>query len=212
MMQAIFQNTGQALHVSFLIMSIEARQKNSLRQALIQIIESVELPSARLKSWLEQLRGVSSGTVNFAGLDPYEVRAQCAMVTQVVRDHLPGPERDAVWARYSNQVERGAGVIGIGDYVRPQLPFGDEIAIRALVYAHFQPDLRDRGLSYQEISKERGIHTKTLKRATVIIANTTRILENMAVERLTPMFERDGLIESDENISENPYNSLAKLY
>lgn len=210
-MQAIFQTTGQALHVAFLIMSIEARQKNSLRQALIQIIESVELPSARLKAWLEQLRGVSSGTVNFAGLDSYEVRAQCAMVTQVVRDHLPGPERDVIWARYSNQAERGAGVIGIGEYVRPQLPFGDEIAIRALVYAHFQPELRDRGLSYQAISKERGIHTRTLKRATAIIVNTTKLLENMAVERLTPMFERDGLVESEMQIPEISYKSLANL-
>lgn len=211
-MQAIFQTTGQALHVAFLIMSIEARQKNSLRMALIQIIESVELPSARLKAWLEQLRGVSSGTVNFGGLDAYEVRAQCAMVTQVVRDHLPGPERDVIWARYSNQVERGAGVIGISDYAEPHLPFKDKIAIRALVYAHFAPELRDRGLSYQAISKECGIHTKTLKRATTIIANMAKILENMALARLTPMFERDGLIEIDSNVSENPYNSLAKLY
>jgi hypothetical protein len=190
-------------------MSVEARQMNSLRMALIQIIESVELPSARLKAWLEQLRGVSSGTVNFGGLDAYEVRAQCAMVTQAVKDHLPGPERDAVWCRYGFQLERAAGVKGLGEYVRPQMTFGDETAIHALIYGHFCPQMRAKGLSLQDISRERGIHAKTLKRAATVIGNTTRILENMAVERLTPMFERDGLVEPAYSQITEPYKSVA---
>ncbi|MDB6119305.1 MAG: sigma-70, region 4 family protein, partial [Verrucomicrobiaceae bacterium] len=107
MNDAIFRSTGQALHVSFLIMSVEARQKNALRMALIQIIEAVEHLTTKQESWLKQLRGDASGTVNFGGLDAYEVRAQCAMVTTAVRDHLPGPERDVVWARYGFQKEKG---------------------------------------------------------------------------------------------------------
>lgn len=208
-MDSVFQTTGQALHVSYLIMSVEARQKNSLRQALIQIIEGVEEPSPRLKAWLEQLRGVSSGTVNFGGLDPYEVRAQCAMVTQAVKDHLPGPERDVIWCRYGFQLERSGGVRGLGDYVLPQMTFGDKVAIHALVYGHFCPQMRSKGLSLQEISKERNIHTKTLRRAATIIGNTARILENMAVERLTPMFERDGLVEPAYPEIREPYKSVA---
>lgn len=121
MSEAIFQTTGQALHVSYLIMSVEARQKNALRMALIQIIESVELPNNRLKAWLAQLRGESSGTVNFDGLDAYEVRAQCAMVTQVVKDHLPGPERYAVIGAYTKlPLEKAEAVRYLSNYIKPE--------------------------------------------------------------------------------------------
>lgn len=195
MSDAIFTSTGQALSVSYLVMSLPARQKNSFRQALLQIIEGVELPSARLKAWYMQLKGERSGsTVNFDGLDPDEVRAQCAMVTQVVKDHLPGPEQWVIWAKYSNQVDRAAGVKGLAEYVAPMLTISDQMAIRALVYGHFAPHMRNRGLSYEDISKDRGIHVKTLKRASSLIAQTSGVLEKLAVDRLTPMFQRDGLV------------------
>lgn len=195
MQEAIFQTVWQALHLSFLIMSLEARQKNALRMALIQIMEAIEHPTAKQSAWLDQLRGTGGGTVNFAGLDPYEVRAQCAMVTQAVRDHLPPPEKFAIWTRFGTQTERAAGVAGLADYMKPHLNFGDEIAIRALVYGHSVPGMRQKGLSYPEIAKERGINARTLRRGAAVIASTCRILESMAVERLRPMFERDGLVE-----------------
>lgn len=191
--EPIFQSVGQALSVSFLIMSVEARQKNAFRLVLMRIIESVEQPTARLRAWYQELQG-EPGTVNFAGLDPYEVRGQCAMVTRAVADHLPAPERDAIWARYSQQTERAAGVAGLAQYVAPLLTFKDEVAVRALVYGYCEPSMRKKGLSYQEISEERGIHVKTLKRANTVIAATFHTLEDMAKKRLTPMFERDGLV------------------
>lgn len=191
--EPIFTSVGQALSVSFLIMSVEARQKNAFRLVLMRIIESVEEPSARLRAWYWELQG-EQGTVNFDGLDPYEVRGQCAMVTRAVHDHLPAPERDAVWARYGQQKEKGEGVIGFARYIRPQLTISDDIAIRALVYGFFDPTQRKKGLSYQEISTERSIHVKTLKRANSVIAGTSNILLEMAHDRLTPMFRRDGLV------------------
>jgi hypothetical protein len=201
MTQAIFQTTGQALHVSFLIMSVPATQKSSLRQALIHLIEAVELPSARLKDWLQQLRGERSGTVNFDGLDPYEVRAQCAMVTKAVEHRLPGPERDVIWMRYGHQVEKARGVAGIADYLAPQLPFDDQIAIRALVYGHSSPRMRLRGLSYPEIAAERNINARTLRRAAGSISSACRILEEMACMRLQPVFERDGVVDAKHELA-----------
>lgn len=202
--EPIFTSVGQALSVSFLIMSVEARQKNAFRLVLMRIIESVEQPSARLRAWYRDLQG-EQGTVNFDGLDPYEVRGQCAMVTRSVYDHLPAPERDAVWARYGQQKEKGEGVVGFARYVRPQLTIADEIAIRALVYGLFDPVQRKKGLSYQEISSERGIHVKTLKRANAVIAGTADILLGMAQERLAPMFQRDGLVQWVNATDRSPF-------
>lgn len=195
--EPIFTSVGQALSVSFLIMSVEARQKNAFRLVLMRIIESVEQPSARLRAWYRELQG-EQGAVNFDGLDPYEVRGQCAMVTRAVQDHLPAPERDAVWAKFGQQKEKGEGVVGFARYVRPQLTISDEIAVRALVYGFFDPVQRKKGLSYQEISEERSIHVKTLKRANSVIGGTADILIEMAQKRLTPMFMRDGLVLNEE--------------
>lgn len=203
--EPIFQSTGQALAVSFLIMSVEARQKNAFRLVLMRIIESVEEPTAKLRAWYKELQG-EAGTVNFAGLDPYEVRGQCAMVTRAVADHLPAPERDAVWAKYGLQKEKGDGVTGLAQYVAAQLTISDDIAIRALVYGYFDgskrkpydPKKGTGGLSYQEISEQRGIHIKTLHRANAVISRTSNILLGMAETRLTPMFRRDGLVPMEE--------------
>lgn len=121
MSDAIFNSTSQALHVSFLVVSVDPKRGNSLRQALIRIIESVELPSARLKAWLSQLRGEPSGTVNFAGLDPFEIRGQCAMLTQAARDHLFGPERAAVIASYTrDDIEMATAVQYLSNYIQPE--------------------------------------------------------------------------------------------
>ncbi|HEY8606617.1 MAG TPA: hypothetical protein VIM12_05825 [Noviherbaspirillum sp.] len=206
--EPIFQTTGQALAVSFLIMSVEARQKNAFRLVLMRIIESVEQPTAKLRAWYKELQG-EAGTVNFAGLDPYEVRGQCAMVTRAVADHLPAPERDAVWARYGQQKEKGDGVQGLSQYFAPQLTITDDIAIRALVYGYFDSSKRKPfdpkknvgGLSYQEISEQRDIHIKTLHRANAIISRTSNILLGMAEARLTPMFQRDGLVSFERESS-----------
>ncbi|MFC7514579.1 hypothetical protein ACFQUU_06145 [Herbaspirillum sp. GCM10030257] len=198
--EPIFTSTGQALSVSFLIMSVEARQKNAFRLVLMRIIESVEEPSARLRAWYKELQG-EPGTVNFAGLDPYEVRGQCAMVAREVQDHLPAPERDVVWRstdskkRRAREYSASLATSGRSSPLLTRLPC-------ALVYGYFDSNLRKPkdekknigGLSYQEISEERGIHVKTLKRANSIIAGTSNILMEMAHERLTPMFLRDGLI------------------
>lgn len=194
MSDAIFTSTGQAIHTSFLIMSLEVQAKTAFRQVLMRIIEAVELPSARLKAWYKELQG-SPGTVNFDGLDPYEVRAQCAMVTSAVKNHLPDPERDVIWAKHGYQVERGNGVQGWADYVAPQLTIEDTDVIKGLIYGHFHPELRKSGLSYDDISKLKSIHVKTLKRATSIIAKASDKMEQRAFDRLTPMFERDGLVE-----------------
>lgn len=99
--RAIFENAGQAVHVSFLIMAQEATQDAPLRMALIRIMESIKLDSGNQRNWLDQLRGErGAGTVNFAGLSPGDIRAQCALVTQAVTTNLPEIERWVLQAKY----------------------------------------------------------------------------------------------------------------
>lgn len=178
-------------------MAHEARQGEPFRRALLQVMEAIEHPTRVQREWMEQLRGIGTGdrTVNFSGLTSDEIRAQCALITQSVHDHLPGPERFAIWARYAYQAQKGAGIQGLASYIRPQLSIGDEIAICALLYGHVMPNQREKGFSYPEISKDRGIPVITLRRSAAIIGQTARTLEQIAIERLTPMFEGHGVVE-----------------
>lgn len=98
--QAIFDNVGQAVHVSFLVMAQEATQDAPLRKALIKIMESIKLDTGNQRHWLDQLRGERSGSVNFEGLAPGDIRAQCAMITQAVKTNLPPAERWVLQAKY----------------------------------------------------------------------------------------------------------------
>jgi hypothetical protein len=99
--QAIFENVGQAVHVAFLIMAQEATQDAPLRMALIRIMESIKLDSGNQRNWLDQLRGErGAGTVNFEGLSPGDIRAQCALITQAVTTNLPPVEQWVLQAKY----------------------------------------------------------------------------------------------------------------
>jgi hypothetical protein len=202
MKQAIFESTGQAIHVAFLIMAHEPRQGSPFRNALLRIMEAIEHPTKGQREWMAQLRGEGgAGTINFEGLTSDEIRAQCAMITQAVRDHLPDPERFAILSRFAYQVEKAEGIAGLAEYVQPLLKIRDIWAIRALIYAHTMPHQRERGLSYLEISKDRGIPVITLRRSAGVIAGTTRKLEAMAVERLRPMFTKHGVIETEVEVA-----------
>ena len=97
--EAVFESVGQAVHVSFLIMAQEATQDAPLRKALMRAMETIRL-SPNQQHWLEALRGVGGGTVNFEGLDSNEVRAQCAFVTQAVKSRLPKPEMWVLQAKF----------------------------------------------------------------------------------------------------------------
>jgi hypothetical protein len=94
----IFENTGQAVHVAFLIMAQEATQDAPLRKAIIKAMESVKLDNGQ-RHWLDQLRGTGGGTVNFEGLQGSEIRAQCALITQAVKK-LPDAQRWVLQAKY----------------------------------------------------------------------------------------------------------------
>jgi len=214
---AVFQSTGQALFFSFLIMSVEPRQKNALRQYLIRAIEEMEAISPKLRAWLEQLRGDGSGTVNFSGLTSDEIRAQCAMITQIVRDHLPEPEMHAVHARFiptateeisrdaENQPvyrfffdgDRAVAVKWLAHWISktkgfPQVP----AAALDFLVAKLVAERPEVDISFRDLAKYYGQHHMVYFRAYGKAKEHMKGLEGLAMARLTTHFERTGLVEA----------------
>lgn len=229
-MIGIFESTEQALHVSFLVLSLPARQKQTFRLTLIRILESIPKLTKRQAEWLDELYGRPGGSIAFDGLSGDEIRAQCAMIVAAVRDHLPEPERNAVWIRFARgipkrparaglaadlgtppSIEWKTGVLGMAVYLRPSLPVASRDPIMALIAAHSFPHQREASLSYKAISADSGVPVRTLERASMIIRKRLRDLEALGIARLRERFVADGVVQVEEvvRVEEKPLAELA---
>lgn len=205
--EAVFENVGQAVHVSFLIMAQEAKQDAPLRAALIKAMESVQL-TGRQRCWLEQLRGTASGAINFGGLDGNEVRAQCALVLQAVKHRLPKTEMWVLQAKYGEtdfedvdgkrrfafSAERIDAIKGLADWLRPLCPGVNPMAIDCLLGRLFA-NHKKLDITVRDLAKQFGSSHMTYQRASVKMRRHLRELEEMAYQRLTPSFVAHGVVE-----------------
>ncbi|WP_175810627.1 hypothetical protein [Burkholderia cepacia] len=210
-MEFIFENTRQALHVSFLILASEPRAKNVLRTALIRAMELEPDLSLAQRQWLEQLTGSDAdSTVNFSGLDVVEVRAQCAAVVSAVRTKLVETERWAVLARYGQMgdirdergvkrffflPERAEAIQNLSGWLVPAFPGISTLAIDCLL-ARLYANHSKATISFRDLARQFGASHMTYKRAYEKIEHRMREVEALAVHRLTPYFAETGLIES----------------
>ncbi len=215
--EAVFATAGQAVHVAFIIMSQPAQQDAPLRKALIRVMESIKLVDGNQRNWLEQLRGEKSESVNFGGLDAYDVRAQCAMITQAVRTKLPKPEMWALQAkfgqtdfedredgqmpvrcpprrRYAFSAERIDAIKGLSDWMVPSFPQIPPFALDCMigkVYANH----KKIEISFRSLAKSFGGNHMIYARAYKALRNRLRALEEVAIDRLAPHFFEQGVIE-----------------
>lgn len=219
-MEAIFESTEQALQVSFMVVSLPVRQKNTFKMVLVQALESVGTLSACQADFLAYLRGKKSSAINFDGMSAEEVRAQCAMVIAAVNDRLSGPERDAIWIKYARgipsrpgsasvaadpgvppSIEWKRGVFAMASYLRETLGIESRNAVMALIAAHTFPNQRQSAFSYANISKDCGVPLRTLERAAFKIRKRLRELEGAGIAKLATGFEADGLVYSDDDVA-----------
>lgn len=199
-MEAIFQYTEQALHVSFLILSEPAMAQCQMRRALVRVMEAAPMLSGRQRSWLQQLRG-EPGRVDFSGLDMMEVRGQCAMVVAAVRSKLPRPEMGAVLARYGIGAEKAEGVQILTGYARVVCglhAYGPVFHLIARQYA--ERKVKCDGMSVRDIGDKWGVNRGKVQRAAKWIATHSAALEARAVERLGTAFREHAVVSSDEDI------------
>jgi len=88
--QPIFRSVTQALHFSFIMMTMPATSKSATQLVIERMLEDAGFREDEDEP----------GSIDFAGLSALEVRGQCALILSAVNSHLPKPEADAVKARY----------------------------------------------------------------------------------------------------------------
>ncbi|MBO4120271.1 hypothetical protein J5T34_05895 [Cupriavidus gilardii] len=196
MSDAIFRSTEQALHVSYLVLSMPPRQGAPFRNMLIRMLEDLDHPTDKQQAWLDQLRGTpGSGTVNFGGLTPDEIRAQCSMVTAAVRDRLPSQEVAAVWARFGVGKEKVDGMKRLALFARRSSGLTATALLLDLTARHYLPRDRREGYTFRAIAEKHGSEQTRVFRAAKWMESHYRALENLAIVRLEPAFIAHGVVE-----------------
>lgn len=204
---AIFTSAGQAVHVAYLIMAQDAQQDAPLRKALIRMLETSAHTGSEQRAWLEQLRGKPSGKVNFAGLSPLEVRAQCALIVHAVKSKLP---RTEVWAlqacyghtdveesdgtrRFAFSAERIDAIKGLSDWLAPSFPAVKPFAIDCMI-GKLYANHKKIDISFRDLAANFGGNHMTYARAFEKIRTRLREVEQLALDRLEPYLREQGVV------------------
>lgn len=212
--EAIFANPEQAVRVAIQVLSQEAQQDAPFRWALIRAMESIVLTNNQ-RNWLDELRGTPSETVNFSGLDGGDIRAQCAMITQAVRDRLPAPEMWVLQAkfgvtdfeslddeqlprlkeprrRFAFSAERINAIKGLSDWFAPMFPRLKPLAIDC-VLARIFANHKKIDIGVRDLADSFGGSHMVYQRATVKMRRHLGALEQKALDRLEPYFIEHGV-------------------
>lgn len=189
--QAIFRSVNQALHVSFLIASLPVTQKGNTQAAIERLLQEAGI----------RQEVVRDGTLNFKGLSPMEVRGQCAMVRGAVEHHCTALERFAIWAWFSHTEDKAEGVRQLRDFCEPGFTVQSPQAQMLMVWAvHATGRARDI-CTQRAIAAEHELSQSTVHRNMQMVAKTAGRLRRQGMDRLEPMFRRDGLVDCEDAIS-----------
>lgn len=211
-MDAVFKDTRQALHIAFAVLSQEPRGESVLTKGLIRMLEAMADLTPRQEMWLNQLRGERSGTVNFVGLTSDEIRAQCADVISAVRTKLHHAEQWAVMARFGQMTvvldpesgeqmtffppERAVAIQQLATWVQQSFATISASALECMLVKVFANHEKMQ-VTFRELAKEFGGNHMTYHRAYPHLRLQMDELENTAIARLRPYFERTHLVESE---------------
>lgn len=188
---AVFQDAGHALHVSYLVHSLPARTVSPTAIVIDQLVK-------RNHVW-DGVPAPKSSRVDFSGLSPLEVRAQCAQVISMV-NHLPHEaERYACHAIYGHQTIKADGVRGMARYVGPVLSVSSNDFSLYCAWHVFATQRQRDGLSQGDIARHFGVTVAAVREACATIRKYTSNMHGRAIDSLTVRFlaKDSDLIESD---------------
>lgn len=194
---AMFRSVSQALHFAWLMIEFEASPDSVMAKMIRRRLEE-----------LGKFEGKEISSVDLSGLSALEVRGQCAMIRLAVEALLPGPEGWAIKAKYGQTKvtrdaegkktvrfpgERLAAMRSLCAYFAPQF---SGMSLEALSYliARAVAECDELRPSFRAIEEETGINHETLRRKYRDVANRIRVLLDMGVSRLEPIFVREGIV------------------
>lgn len=189
MSKPVFQDAGHALHVSYLVHSMPACTVSPTAIVIDQLVKQNHV-------W-DGLPEPQSSRVDFSGLSPLEVRAQCAQVISMV-NHLPHEaERWACHAVYGHQSIKADGVRGMARYVSPVLSMGSGDYAMYCAWHVFGTARQRDGITHGEIAAHFGVTVAAVRESCATIRRYAKAMHARAIDALTERFQAGGLIAQD---------------
>lgn len=182
----IFRSVNQALHVSYLMATLPPTQRGPTQVLLNDLMDL-----AGVRREVER-----EGTINFAGLSPLEVRAQCAMVIAAVRDHLNEPERRAVEAWYAHDASKADAVRFLCHWCGPHWTIEAPAARMMITWRiNLADDSRAAQFcSMRTIEAEHGIPKSTVHDQLAKVTKAVMALRKHGLGQLEWYFEKQGVV------------------
>lgn len=196
----IFKSTSQAIHFSYLIEAYEPGAESAMGKIIRKRMQELGL---------ENNDGVES-TVDFDGLNALEVRGQAAMIRGAINTKLTHAESWAVKAKYgltrvterkglkksySFTSERIDAMRNLSAYIAPAFA-SHGLAERSVLWlvAKACGEIEAVRPSFRDIEELTGASKSQLCRVYPDVKKMLRGLEQRAVDRLTPLFKKEGIV------------------
>ncbi len=142
--EPIFRNVSQALHVSYLMQILPVGQPSWMQRMIDDHMKACGI-------WDEATP--YERTINFSGMSPLDIRAECANVTKRVDEWLKTSEAGAIKAWYGHQKTKADGMQAVFDYVLPMFDIRQD-ATKAIVWSLFAPKNIAAKMTPRDIAKE----------------------------------------------------------
>lgn len=183
----IFRSVNQALHVSYLMAVLPPTTKSPTQSVIDDLMDQAGV-----------LREVTKdGTINFAGLSPLEVRAQCAMIIGAVQDHCIKQERMAIEAWFAHDARKADGVRFLCNWCAPLWTVESPQARMLITWRVNVTDdsAAAKHCSIRDITGEHGIPKSTVHDQMGKIIKAARGLRRSGMSRLEGLFIKHGVID-----------------
>ncbi|MCP3022286.1 hypothetical protein [Cupriavidus basilensis] len=191
--QAMFMDAGQAIQFAFLMEEYESSPECMTWQAIRKVLQMLGL-----RRRLEEMIG-RTGTVNFKGLQPLEIRGQCQMIRSSVAHRLHPAEAAVLIARHTHDpLAKAKAITYLSEYVFPAAAGangGQRLAFDYFVLRCFPTRNMEAG-ERTDIAERLGLKPKSSAAYVRTARRRIKELGERADQRMQAVFVEEGLIDA----------------
>lgn len=192
--KAMFMDAGQAISFAFLMEGYESSPECMTWQAIRKVLKMLGL-----RQRLEEMVG-RTGTVNFNGLEPLEVRGQCQMIRSSVRNRLHPAEAAVLIARHTHDtLEKARAITYLSEYIFPAAAGtngGQRLAYDFFVMRCFPSRKMEAG-ERADMAERLGLKAKSSAAYVRTARRRIKELTERAERRMREVFVDGGVIDAE---------------
>lgn len=191
--QSMFMDAGQAIQFAFLMEQYESSPECMTWQAIRKVLQMLGH-----RKRLDEMIG-RTGTVNFKGLQPLEIRGQCQMIRSAIEHRLHPAEAAVLIAQHTyDPLAKAKAITYLSEWVFPAAAGtngGQRLAFDFFVLRCFPSRKMEAG-ERADIAERLGLKPKSSAAYVRTARRRIKELIERADKRMQEVFEEGGLIDA----------------